>query len=157
MVEKRLDFPFTLGVFSSLENYRTVKDKRRVLLIDLGLPLALWAEPFRDLLSVLPSERQKEVSAGTSRILEASQRQWHLRNSRENPGQGDDSTHIAWGQWRAQSRCAWWWWICAPNFSQKPCSSAATRGHSCGTTLRTGTVCWWFKSPMRNLLAHLNE
>ena len=81
VVEKRLDFPFTLGVFSSLENYRTVKDKRRVLLIDLGLPLALGAEPFRDLLSVLPSERQKEVSAGTSRILEASQHQWHLRNS----------------------------------------------------------------------------
>ena len=63
-VEKRLDFSFALGIFSSLESYRTVKgDKRRGLLVDPGAASGLvGSETLRDLLSVLPPKRQQEVS-----------------------------------------------------------------------------------------------
>ena len=63
-VEKRLDFSFALGIFSSLESYHTVKgDKRRGLLVDPGAASGLvGSETLRDLLSVLPPERQQAVS-----------------------------------------------------------------------------------------------
>ena len=63
-VEKRLDFSFALGIFSSLENYHTVKgDKRRGLLVDPGAASGLvGSETLRDLLSVLPPEKQQAVS-----------------------------------------------------------------------------------------------
>ena len=63
-VEKRLDFSFAVGIFSSLENYHTVKgDKRRGLLVDPGAASGLvGSETLRDLLSVLPEDRQREVT-----------------------------------------------------------------------------------------------
>ena len=62
-IEKRLDFSFALGIFSSLESYHTVKgDKRRGLLVDPGAASGLvGSETLRDLLSVLPQEKQQEV------------------------------------------------------------------------------------------------
>ena len=58
-VEKRLDFSFAL-----VESYHTVKgDKRRGLLVDPGAASGLvGSETLRDLLSVLPPERQQAVS-----------------------------------------------------------------------------------------------
>ena len=63
-VEKRLDFSFAVGIFSSVENYRTVKgDKRRGLLVDPGAASGLiGSETLRDLLSVLPQAKQEEVT-----------------------------------------------------------------------------------------------
>ena len=62
--EKRLDFSFALGIFSSLESYHTVKgDKRRGLLVDPGAASGLvGSETLRDLLSVLPTEKQQAVT-----------------------------------------------------------------------------------------------
>ena len=63
-VEKRLDFSFAMGIFSSLESYHTVKgDKQRGLLVDPGAASGLiGSETLRDLLSVLPQARQGEVT-----------------------------------------------------------------------------------------------